>query len=138
MTAFQSRAQAFLRYVAEHRDNPMTTVWGDYRRFDVYALALLALGEDADARRLLNETLDMITQNFAEERADPNKKWHLADFAMHPLLRAFFLYRDTRFPDDPVWERIANTAQQFLFHYGDLSENHNFLHLTLRYLVGQF
>lgn len=134
---FSERALEFLQYVARHADNPMETVWGAYRTFDVYALAALAVGEDATARRLLGETLDMIDRNFAEERANPTKKWHLADFAMHPLLRAYFQYRTTRFPEDPVWERIAHTAQGFLFHYGDLSENHNFLHLTLRYLVGQ-
>jgi hypothetical protein len=134
----KNRAGEFLRYVADHRDNPLTTIWGDYGRFDVYGLALLELGDNEDeAHRLLSETLDMIDRNFADERANPNNKWHLADFAMHPLLRAYFRYRTTHFPDDPVWERIATTARQFLFHYGDLSENHNFLHLTLRFLVGQ-
>jgi hypothetical protein len=137
LAAQHDRARAFLRFVADHADNPMTTTWGDYRGFDVYGLAALAVGDDAPARRLLGETLTMIEQNFADERADPRNKWHLADFAMHPLLRAYFRYRETHFPDDPLWERIAATARGFLFHYGDLSENHNFLHLTLRYLVGQ-
>ena len=40
------RAGAFLRFVADHADNPMTTTWGDYRSFDVYALAALAVGDD--------------------------------------------------------------------------------------------
>lgn len=137
-SAFKSRAREFLHFVADHRDNPLTTVWGAYGRFDVYALALLELGDyEAEASRLLGDTLDMIERNFADERANPTNKWHLADFAMHPLLRAYFRYRTTHLPGDPVWERIATTARQFLFHYGDLSENHNFLHLTLRFLVGQ-
>ncbi|MDQ3812570.1 MAG: hypothetical protein M3347_01310, partial [Armatimonadota bacterium] len=136
--AFQGRAREFLRYVGAHRDNPHQTTWGAYGNFDVYGLALLAEGEsDDEARRFLSATLDMIDKNFADERANPGNKWHLADFAMHPLLRAYFQYRTTRFLDDPVWEHIARTAQEFLFHYGDLSENHNFLHLTLRYLIGQ-
>jgi hypothetical protein len=137
-TAFKSRAGEFLRYVAQHRDNPHKTTWGGYGNFDVYGLALLAMdGGDAEARRFLNATLDMIDRNFADERANPGNKWHLADFAIHPLLRAYFQYRPTHFPNDPVWTRLENTAQEFLFHYGDLSENHNFLHVTLRYLVGQ-
>lgn len=136
--AFQKRAGEFLWYVTQNQENPLTTIWGSYRNFDVYALALLALGgNEAEACRLLCGTLDMIDRNFDEERADSTKKWHLADFAMHPLLRAYFLHKDTQFPSDPVWERVATTARGFLFHYGDLSENHNFLHLTLRYLVGQ-
>ncbi len=136
--AFDKRAREFLSFVVENRDNPMETVWGKYRDFDMYALACLALGEhDADARRLLTETLDMIDHNFAVERRPRGDKWHLADFAMEPLLRAYFQYRPTHFPNDPVWNRLEKTAQNFLFHYGDLSENHNLLHLSLRYLTGQ-
>ena len=124
--------------MVDNCDNPTATVWGKYRDFDCYALACLALGNhDADARRLLVETLDMIDHNFAVERAPNGDKWHLADFAMQPLLRAYSQYRASHFPDDSVWERLAQTAQTFLFHYGDLSENHNLLHLSLRYLVGQ-
>ncbi|BCM94452.1 hypothetical protein IAD21_06359 [Abditibacteriota bacterium] len=136
--AFQKRANELLDFVVQHRDNPMKTVWGNYRNFDCYALACLALeGHDDDARRLLVETLDMIDHNFEVERAPGGDKWHLADFAMEPLLRGYFKYRTTHLPNDPVWERLSHTAQTFFFHYGDLSENHNLLHLSLRYLVGQ-
>lgn len=137
-SAFDKRSREFLNFVVRNRENPMETVWGKYRNFDVYALACLALGgHDVDAKRLLNETLDMIDHNFAVERAPRGDKWHLADFAMEPLLRAYFQFHSTHFPDDEVWQRLEKTAQNFLFHYGDLSENHNLLHLSLRYLSGQ-
>lgn len=135
--AFAKRASTWLRFVVENRDNPMQTVWGKYRDFDGYALACLTQNRDEDARRLMMETLDMIDQNFADERKPNGDKWHLADFAMEPLLRAYFGYRPTHFPNDPVWQRVEKTAQNFLFHYGDLSENHNLLHLSLRYLTAQ-
>ena len=136
--AFDKRARRFLNFVVENRDNPMETIWGKYRNFDMYALACLALdGHDAEAKQLLIETLDMIDHNFEVERRPNGDKWHLADFALEPLLRAYFQYRPTHFHDDAVWNRLAQTAQKFLFHYGDLSENHNLLHLSLRYLTGQ-
>jgi hypothetical protein len=75
LSGLKKRAGEFLRYVADHRDNPLTTIWGDYSRFDVYGLALLELGDsDAEAHRLLSETLDMIDRNFSEERADPGDR----------------------------------------------------------------
>lgn len=135
--AFDARSRRFLSFVAAHAENPMATGWGPYRCFDGYALACLALGNhDAEARRLLGETLDMIERNLAGERRGGDK-WHLADFAIHPLLRAYFQLRPAHFPNDPLWARLESTAQNFLLHFGDLSENHNLLHLALRYLAGQ-
>ncbi|MEM1210896.1 MAG: hypothetical protein AAGI68_01225 [Planctomycetota bacterium] len=69
----------------DHADNPSDTMWGLYRGFDGYALGEKAIGD-----RLLSDALAMMSQNFADERADPGYKWHLADFAVHPLLRAFW------------------------------------------------
>ncbi len=137
--AFLIRSEAFLRYVVQYGEQArLTTQWGPYGGFDVHGLAFLALGVERDrGRALLGGTLDMIDANLARERANPAAKWHLADFAIHPLLRAWFLYRHTDIPDDPIWERIAETVRGFLFHYGDLSENHNLLHLALRFLAGQ-
>jgi hypothetical protein len=132
---FQDRAAAFLRYVAAHDDSPRATQWGRYRSFDGYFLARLALNENVQqALQLLDETLDMIRKNFAEEVNGRGDKWHLADFALHPLLRALVLYQG-RAPGHPAWTRLASTARSFLFHFGDLTENHNLLHLAGRYLV---
>ncbi len=137
--AFRDRADAFLHFIAsEGSARDLTTQWGPYRGFDVHGLAFLAVGEDVTrGRELLNGTLDMIDENLAGERANPEDKWHLADFALHPLIRAWFLYREKHLPGDPIWERIAATARGFLFHFGDLSENHNLLHLAAHHLTLQ-
>ncbi len=137
LTNVEQRSLEFLGYVAARADNPMTTIWGPYRCFDGYALALLATGDLSGARAQIHDTIEMIEENFAAERADPNYKWHLADFAIHPLLRAWLLYGQTTFQEDQTWERVLNTARTFLLHFGDLSENHNLLHLSLRYLFAQ-
>lgn len=140
----QARGKRFLQYIVDHADNPSDTDWGLYRGFDGYALAAYALGEEGLGDRLLNESLAMIGQNFADEQADPMYKWHLADFAIHPLLRAFWqfgpgLYSPAAMPDDLAdpWSDLIRKAFAFPLHFGDLSENHNLLHLALRLLLGQ-
>jgi hypothetical protein len=140
LRGFEARAHAFLRFIADHADNPETTIWGPYRLFDGYALALLALGDDLSrARPLIEETLANIESDMAQERRDPEWKWHLSDFALQALLRIWFLFHDKVFcaPGDSLWIRVATTAQHYRYHYGDLTENHNLLHLALRYLVAQ-
>ncbi len=92
----------------------------------------------------MSESLDMIDANFAEEDGDPFAKWLLADFAIHPLLRALLRHGPGTDPDAgdpverPVWDRLIRTLHEFRLHFGDLTENHNLLHLSLRYLVGQY
>ncbi|MEM1026892.1 MAG: hypothetical protein AAGJ38_02310 [Planctomycetota bacterium] len=123
---------------------PADTVWGPYRCFDGYALAAYALENHELGADLLGQTLDMIDANFAEEDADPLAKWHLADFAIHPLLRAYRMYgpgdgsRNERDVAPGDWDRLRQTFFSFRLHDGDLTENHNLLHLGLRYLVGQW
>ncbi|MEM1210674.1 MAG: hypothetical protein AAGI68_00095 [Planctomycetota bacterium] len=142
--AQSTRAKRFLRYVVDCADNPSDTSWGLYRGFDGYALAAYALGDEAVGDRLLGDALAMMMQNFADERADPTYKWHLADFGVHPLLRAFWQFgpgkqapgaRPDRLPEP--WAGLIRLAFDFPLHFGDLSENHNLLHLTLRLLLGQ-
>lgn len=136
--AFRERAETFLRFVVDHSDNPMETVWGPYRCFDGYALAHLALGEQLDAgKRRLIETLEMAEQNIADEKAGRRDQWHLADFALQPLLRCWFLCREKHFVGDPLWDRIGRLATGYYYHFGGMSENHNLLHLAGRYLAAQ-
>jgi hypothetical protein len=107
---------------------------------DGYALAHLAREQDLPrARQLIEETLNLVRSHVEKEKQDPRMKWHLSDFALHPLLRAYFLYRDRFFngPKERLWSEVSETLQQFLYHFGDLSENHNLLHLSLRYLASQ-
>lgn len=140
MSDFDSRAREFLSYVVDHHDNRRLTMWGPYRCFDGYALAHLALGRDLDrARELVRETLEMMRLNFLVELARAEDKWHLADFAVHPLLRARLLFRDrtTGATWDEVWADFERVLGEFVLHRHDLTENHNLLHHALRYLVGQ-
>lgn len=140
MSDFDSRAREFLSYVVDHHDNRCLTMWGPYRCFDGYALAHLALGRDLDrARELVRETLEMMRLNFLVELARADDKWHLADFAVHPLLRARLLFRDRTAGAtwDEVWADFERVLGEFVLHRYDLTENHNLLHHALRYLVGQ-
>ena len=138
--SFESRAREFLNYVVDHHDNRRLTMWGPYRCFDGYTLAHLALGRELErARDLVRETLEMMRMNFLAELARAEDKWHLADFAVHPLLRARLLYREqTRSAAwDGVWADFERVLSEFILHRDDLTENHNLLHHALRYLVGQ-
>jgi hypothetical protein len=139
-TTFESRAREFLNFVVDHHDDRRLTMWGPYRCFDGYALAHLALGRELDrARELVRETLEMMRLNFLVELARAEDKWHLADFAVHPLIRARLQFRDqTRGPAwDAVWADFERVLSEFVLHRHDLTENHNLLHHALRYLVGQ-
>ncbi len=139
-STFESRAQEFLNFVVAHHDNRRLTMWGPYRCFDGYALAHVALDRELDrAQELVRETLEMMRQNFLTELARAEDKWHLADFAVHPLLRARLLYRDRLRGAawDAVWVDFERVLSEFVLHRHDLTENHNLLHHALRYLVGQ-
>lgn len=137
---FELRRESFLRFIVANSHNSEQTIWGPYRLFDGYALAHLALEQNLPrARRLIEETITMVRVDVERERRDPTMKWHLSDFALHPLLRAYFLYHAKFFnsPDDTLWLCVGQTLRQYMYHFGDLTENHNLLHLTLRYLVAQ-
>lgn len=137
---FESRAREFLNYVVDHHDNRRLTMWGPYRCFDGYALAHIALGRELErGRQLVRETLEMMRGNFLVELARAEDKWHLADFAVHPLLRARLRFRmQTRGAAwDEVWADFERVLSEFILHRDDLTENHNLLHHALRYLVGQ-
>ncbi|MBI2511156.1 MAG: hypothetical protein HYV96_04210 [Opitutae bacterium] len=139
-SSFDSRAREFLNYVVEQHDNRRLTMWGPYRCFDGYALAHLALDRDLDrARELVRETLEMMRQNFLVELARAEDKWHLADFAVHPLLRARLQFHARTIGPawDAVWSDFEHVLGEFVLHCHDLTENHNLLHHALRYLVGQ-
>ena len=133
-------AEQFLSYVADHSAEAGETAWGPARCFDGHALAHLALRRDVGAGwRAFADTLDMIDANLAAEAADPAAKWHLADFALHPLLRAWATLRGAgleRGPDDhALWRRFEATVRGFRWHFGDLTENHNLLHAAGRHLA---
>jgi len=137
---FRLRQEAFLRFIVANSHNPEESIWGPYRLVDGYALGHLALKQDLSrARQLIEETLTLVRTHVEKERRDPKMKWHLSDFALHPLLRAFFFYSDKFFngPKDRLWLSVSETLRQYLYHSGDLTENHNLLHLGLRYLVAQ-
>jgi hypothetical protein len=87
-----TRAEAFLRYVAENRDNPLTTVWGAYGNFDCMpSPCWLSVTTIPKARRLLRQTLDMIEQNFADERGPIRRTSGISRTSpCTPLLRAYF------------------------------------------------
>lgn len=129
------RARAFLEFIAAGSDDPATTGWGDYRAFDATFLAPLALGRLDAAGELLRQTLDMMDANIAEEDGDPHAKWHLADFALHGVLRGRQMQASAL---APLWRRFEALLSRFIWHDGDLTENHNLLHLAGRYLVGQW
>ena len=136
------RARAFLEYIIAHGNEAPLTEWGALVHVDGHALAHLALKQDVGrGAALLSGTLDMMERNFADEDADPAKKWHLADLALMSALRMWFLYRHMELGRAPAhgyqWDRLRRVALDFRWHYGDLSENHNLLHMTGRYLVGQ-
>jgi hypothetical protein len=137
---FEARAREFLNTIVDHHDDRRLTMWGPYRCFDGYALAHLALDRELDrARELVRQTLEMMRLNFLVELARAEDKWHLADFAVHPLIRASLLYRK-RTPGaawDAVWADFERVLGEFVLHRHDLTENHNLLHHALRYLVGQ-
>ncbi|HMO26236.1 MAG TPA: hypothetical protein PKB10_08200, partial [Tepidisphaeraceae bacterium] len=137
---FRARADAFLDYVIDHADNPAATRWGDYRCFDGYTLAHFARRREiAGGWALFRDTLDMIDRNFAAEDADPNDKWHLADFAFHALFRTCLLHRDAGLEQDDAdartFARFEAQTRAFRWHFGDLTENHNLLHSAGRYLA---
>ena len=137
---FEQRARKFLNFIVDHNDDRRLTMWGPYRCFDGYALAHIALGRELErGRELVRETLEMMRGNFLVELARAEDKWHLADFAVHPLLRARLQYRD-RFQGkewEAVWSDFEHVLSEFVLHRYDLTENHNLLHHALRYLVGQ-
>lgn len=138
--AFRLRQEAFLRFIVGNSHNPEESLWGPYRLVDGYALAHLALGQDLPrARQLIEETVHLVRSNVEKERQDPKMKWHLSDFALHPLLRAYFFYGDKFLngPKERLWLSVSETLRQYRYHSGDLTENHNLLHLSLRYLVSQ-
>jgi hypothetical protein len=138
--AFRLRQEAFLRFIIANSHNPEETIWGPYRLVDGYALAHLALEQDLPrAHQLIEETLSLIRVDVEQERQSPKMKWHLSDFALHPVLRAYFLYSDKFFngPKDGLWTSVSETLRRFMYHFGDLTENHNLLHLSLRYLASQ-
>ena len=132
---------AFLRRVcALSRTDRRQTEWGAYRAFDGHVLAAMAMGEEELAAKLWDETLDLLDDNLAYERADPiRNKWHLADFALHPLLRAEIQFADGFASSE--WEsrraRLREAVGAFWWHDGDLSENHNMLHWAALCLVGE-
>lgn len=132
---FEDRANAFLRYVADHGDMAIVdTFWGAYRCFDGHALACLVVGQHERARDLLKQTLEMMRANMSVEMSDPaREKWHLTDFALHPLLRSYRLFGTNRWPE---WQALLDFLPAFRLHFGDLTENHNLLHLVIRYLFG--
>lgn len=139
---FATRADQWLDYIIAHSNNPTNTVWGMYRCFDGYALAHFARKSQLEKGWLrFRETLDMIDANFAEEDNNPAAKWHLADFALHPLLRMHFLHRASGLEreerDRDTWLRFENIVRSFRWHFGDLTENHNLLHMAGRYLCPQ-
>ena len=143
---FRPRREALLDYVVAHTDNPMRTEWGAHRCFDGYALAHFALNRDMPRGwTRLRETIEMIERNFADEDANPKYKFHLADFALHPLLRLHAMCRDAgaraglerSAADAALWSRLEGVFRDFRWHDGDLTENHNLLHLVGRHLVGQ-
>jgi hypothetical protein len=136
------RGRAFLEYIIAHGDEAPVTEWGALAHIDGHALAYLTLEQNGDrGAALLGGMLDMMERNLAEEAADPEKKWHVADFALMSAIRMWFLHRDTQLGQTAAyrsqWERLRRLAVGFRWHYGDLSENHNLLHMTGRYLVGQ-
>ncbi len=136
-----AQASEFLTWVVDHGDRSRTTIWGPYAGFDVHALAAFAIGRVEDAWSLLDQTLTMMEQNLAGERADPQDKWHLADFALHPMLRVYALFKDAGLERDDrdaaQWSRFERLVQSFVWHYGDLTENHNLLHAAGRLLVAR-
>lgn len=138
--AFRLRQESFLRFIVANSHNPEESIWGPYRSVDGYALAHLKLEQDLPrARQLIEETLNLVRNDIQKERQDPRMKWHLSDFALHPLLRAYFLYRNRFFCGltDRLWLSVSETLRRYVYHFGDLTENHNLLHLSLRYLVSQ-
>ncbi len=137
---FELRKETFLRFIVANTHNPEKTIWGSYRLFDGYALAHLALEQNLSrAHQLIEETLTMVRVDVEREMSDPTMKWNLSDFALHPLLRAYFLYHTKFFntPEDTLWLRVEQALQQHKYHFNDLTENHNLLHLALSYLVAQ-
>lgn len=132
---FGQRAQRFFRYLHERRDDPRTTIWGPYRCFDGWFLASAALAERAAAREGFDATVAMIRENLDDEAEDPNWKWHLADFAMHPLLRTRLLYPEALTPAQR--SVVRELGLNYLYHDGDLSENHNLLHWSLQFLTAE-
>lgn len=137
-------AESFLAWVARRLDHAETTRWGPYCCFDGYALAAFATGHVSEGFRLFKDTLDMIELNHADERAGGDV-WHLADFAVHPLLRLHASYRHAGLEhqtDDPTaaaesWARFESVLGDFLWHHADLTENHNLLHAAGRLLTAR-
>ncbi len=131
-------ARVFLKWVTSRHDQPDTTQWGPYRCFDGYALACFATGHTDTGRALVAQTLDMIDRNLADER-DGGDQWHLADFALHPLLHLYVRQGEAATEsgklDHELWERFEDTVRNFEWHYGDLTENHNLLHAAARLVV---
>lgn len=138
--ARRSFRENWLRWVADRaQTDRRETEWGPFRAFDGYALAALATGEVALAQTLFRETLELLESNRRYEALDPEAhKWHLADFALHPLLRMDALLEGTA---DAAWEDLRGGLREavvrFHWHDGDLSENHNMLHWSAQCLIGE-
>ncbi len=130
--------EPFLRWVTARADDPRETKWGPYRCFDGYALAAFAAGDAAAGVKLLAETLAMMETNLADERSGRGNQWHLADFALHPILRLWLDRRGSAEGEEAAqWRRFETLARGFLWHYGDLTENHDLLHAAGRLLVAE-
>lgn len=130
----------WLRWVAQRaRTDRRETEWGPFRAFDGYALAALAAGEEPLAQSLFGETLELMESNRRYEALDPEAhKWHLADFALHPLLRTDAILGPG---PDSRWQALRDgllrAVQCFRWHDGDLSENHNMLHWSALCLIAE-
>jgi hypothetical protein len=138
-----SRAQAFLTWVTARAGDRRSTCWGEYRAFDVYAVAAFALGDAVLGRRLLDRTLDAVEALIASEEAAPGWRSHVADFALVPCLRlaidggaALGGGKPASGPDPAQLARLRGLLGRFRWH-DDISENHTLLHLAIGLLVGR-
>lgn len=131
---FDQRSERLLGAARRESSNPRESCWGPYRHFDGLHLALYASGDHLGGDALLEGALAMVQKNIDDEVSGAGDKWHLGDFALHPILRLLW-----QFPG-VVRGDLAKQAEGqligYLYHFGDLTENHNLLHLALRYLVG--
>jgi len=128
------RAEVLMRRYVRHARGRDMTIWGPHRCFDGLFLPLFATGDREGGNRLLEETLDMIERNLDDERSGRGDKWHLGDFAIHAVWRAYRSFGEQI--TGPLRERIARQVITYPFHSGGMSENHNLLQYAMAYLAG--
>ncbi len=132
---YKRRAHDLLNWLMDHSHEAQPTIWGHARHFDGHALAYFAQERDTEqAQQLVSETLDMIAQNMKDEAAG-GTKWHLADFALHPLIRMETQHSEAF--GKANLGRLKEACRTYLWHWDDLTENHNLLNHAALYLATQ-